>query len=108
MANFMDFELIQGLYILCTSEASVTKVDVHQRIIVIFIYFKFHEIPSNSHFVIAPDGQTDMYKTISLRLRRGKIWKYITNRKLYYICRYIFLMPYPKEKRFFLVCDYSF
>ena len=43
----------------CTTEASQTKLDVHQRIIVIYICFKFHEILFSDYLVMAPNGQAD-------------------------------------------------
>ena len=45
------------------------KLDVHQRVIVIHIYFKFHEILSSGSLIMAPDGQMDMDKLISLHLQ---------------------------------------
>ena len=47
----------------CTTEASQTKLDVHQRIIVIYICFKFHEILFSDYLVMAPNGQADTQKT---------------------------------------------
>ena len=35
------------------TNASLTKLDVHQWLIVIYIYFKFHEIQFRSYLVIA-------------------------------------------------------
>ena len=37
---------------------SRTKLDVHHIIIVIHIYYKFHEIPFSGYVVMAPDGRT--------------------------------------------------
>ena len=39
-----------------TTEASMTKLDMHLIVIVILIQHKFHEIPFNSYLVMAPDG----------------------------------------------------
>ena len=58
MANFKYFESFQG-YTSCTTEAGLTKLDVHQRIIVMHTYFKFHENPFSGYLVMAPDGQMD-------------------------------------------------
>ena len=52
MVNFMEFKSIQGLY-LKTTNASLTKLDVHVCLIVIYIYFKFHEIRLWGYLVIA-------------------------------------------------------
>ena len=69
----MDFNQFKG-YNPCTSKANLTKLDVHQRVIVIYIYNKFHEILFSSYLVMAEngrtEGRTDMEKTIYLRLRR--------------------------------------
>ena len=46
-------------YNLCTIQASLTKLDVHQCVIVIYIYFKFQEIPSNGYLLMAPDERKD-------------------------------------------------
>ena len=60
---------------------------MYQRVTMIYIYIKFHEILFDSYLVMAEDerndgqmeGRTDMEKTISLRLRRGIILN-VTNR----------------------------
>ena len=43
----------------CTTEASLTKLDMHQHVIVIYIYIKFYEILFNSYLVMAKDGRKD-------------------------------------------------
>ena len=41
----------------CITVASLTKLDMHQRVIMIYIYFIFHEILFTGCLVMAPDGQ---------------------------------------------------
>ena len=58
----------------CTIEAMLTKLDVHQCIMVIYMHIKFHEIQLNGYLVMAldgHDGRTD-WRT------EGRTW-----RKLY-------------------------
>ena len=35
----------------------LTKVNVHQRVMVIYIHIKFHQIPLTGYLVMAPDGR---------------------------------------------------
>ena len=42
-----------------TTECSLTKIDLHQHVIVIYICIKFHEIFYSSYLVMAPDRQMD-------------------------------------------------
>ena len=42
MAYFMGFNQFKG-YSSCINEASMMRLDMHQQIIHIYIYFKFHE-----------------------------------------------------------------
>ena len=70
--NLLNFNQYKGNNS-CTTDAILTKLDVRQRNMVIYIYIKFHQIPLIGYFVMAPDGhdgRTDMEKTISARLRR--------------------------------------
>ena len=64
-----------------TTDAILTKLDMHQRIKVIYAHLKLHQIPLVDYLVMAPDvtdgitagrndGRTETEKTISLRLRR--------------------------------------
>ena len=39
----------------CTTDAILTKFDVHQRIKVIYAHLKFHQIPLVGYLVMAPD-----------------------------------------------------
>ena len=39
----------------CTTDAILTKLKVHQRIVVIYIHIKFHQIPLIGYLVMAPD-----------------------------------------------------
>ena len=41
----------------------MTKLDVNHIVIVIYIYFKFHEIPLSGYFVVTVDERTDRWKT---------------------------------------------
>ena len=52
IANYMYFKSSQGLSLLIT-KASLTRLDVHQCLIVIYIFFKFDEIRFKGHLVIA-------------------------------------------------------
>ena len=47
---------------MCTTEDSLTKLDVHQCVIVIYIYIKFHKILFCSYLVMAEDEWTDGWK----------------------------------------------
>ena len=40
-----------------TTKAVLTKLDVHQRIIVIYIHIKFHQNPLIGYLVMATDGR---------------------------------------------------
>ena len=44
-----------------TTIASLTQLDVHHIIIVIYIKVKLHEIPFSGYLVIAPDGHGQNY-----------------------------------------------
>ena len=58
----------------CTTDAILTKLDLHQCIMVICIHIKFHQIPLTGYLVVAPDRcgrQMD-------RMTDGQTW-----RKLY-------------------------
>ena len=49
----------------CTADAILIKLYVHQRIIVIYIHIKFHQIQSIGYLVMVPDGRdgrTDGYR----------------------------------------------
>ena len=48
-------------------KTSMTKYDVHQHFIVIYIYFKFHEILFSGYLDIAPDQGTE-------RQTEGETW----------------------------------
>ena len=54
MANFIDLNKIKGENA-CRAKASLTKVDVHQRIKVIYIYLECHEILFSGYLDMAPD-----------------------------------------------------
>ena len=41
----------------CITDAILTKLNVHQRIEVIYILIKFHQIPLIGYLVMAPDGR---------------------------------------------------
>ena len=70
----MDLNQFKG-YNSRTTKASLTKLDMHHIVLVIYLYYKFHEIPFSGYLGMARDGRTvgrtDTDKTISLRLRRG-------------------------------------
>ena len=58
----------------CNTYAILTKLDVHQRIMEIYIHFKFQQIPLVGYLLMALDGcdrQTNMEKTISLHVWQG-------------------------------------
>ena len=40
----------------CTTNAILTKLDMHQCIMVIYIHIKFHQIPMIEYLVITLDG----------------------------------------------------
>ena len=63
MANCMNLNQFKG-YSSCATKARLTKLDVHHIIIVIHIQYKFHDIPFSGYLAMAPDGRTDMDKTI--------------------------------------------
>ena len=52
MVNFMDFKSIQGLSS-CSTEASLMKLDVHQHLIVIYIYYKFDDLLFSIYLIMA-------------------------------------------------------
>ena len=41
----------------CPTDAILTKLTVHQRIMVIYIHIKFHKIPLIGYLVMAPGGR---------------------------------------------------
>ena len=43
----------------CTSDAFLTKLKVHQRIVVIYIHIKVYQIPLIGYLVMAPDGHDE-------------------------------------------------
>ena len=51
MVNLMDFKSIQCFN--CTTGTGTMKHDVHQHLIVIYIYFKFPEIRLRGYLVMS-------------------------------------------------------
>ena len=52
MANVMDLNQLEGCNS-CITVTILTKPDVHQRVIGIYMYFKFHENMFSSYLVMA-------------------------------------------------------
>ena len=52
MVNFMDFKSIQRL-LLMNYQCKPNKLDVHECLIVMYFYFKFHKIRLWGYLVIA-------------------------------------------------------
>ena len=52
MVQYVDFNQYKGTNS-CTTEAILTKLDMHQRILVICYHIKFHKIPLNGYLVMA-------------------------------------------------------
>ena len=53
IANYMDFFYQFKGYNSWTTNASLTKLHLHQCLVVIYIYLKFHEIRVGGYIVIA-------------------------------------------------------
>ena len=54
------------------------KLDMHQHVIVMYIYIKIHEILFSHYLVMAPDGQTDGWKDVEKTDGRTDRWTWAT------------------------------
>ena len=52
MVNFIELNQFKG-YNSCITEASLMKIDLHQHITVIYVYFKFYKNLFGSYLVMA-------------------------------------------------------